>query len=285
MKIIFCILSLFLIQNVEACKGGKKKTSLPPAPEETTKSPSPTVVPDASEILVTVGRRPTKNFIVLIYNNSTQKYGSGVRIMPNIVLTSDFVEDGNANDFVVVRLSEDIGDIPERRKVTSVEVVDGTSGRINLLKTETGGPLSPSVKFNTIPINTRTDRKKPDWCSIYVMTEQFKIDAFKVSVLNGDKCGRNMVCAERSEKGCFEPEGSMLVCDYRLFGIRSDNVKCDPAVYKFWSISSYDSLIVHQIMPRGYFDYDMIRRQSKRSTSIINSAVNIVILICLYIHL
>lgn len=126
-----------------------------------------------------------------------------------------------------------------------------------------------------IPIVTRTEVFRDLNCGVYAVTKD-KIVHATAEVLPEAACKHglprgSLICATISTDECFEPCGSALICNKRLFGVRLDTKSCpggaDNTLY-FLSVAFQDFAVLGQLKAqseKGFLGSLVSGRKSSRT--------------------
>lgn len=297
--------SLFLLRNVGGCKPSDKINLDDPSGGLTTKKPgggggggggdgtddgtgeeggdgeSETDIEIDQDIILA-----KRNFLVFIYDKQRKKAATAVRVLPTVMLSSEFINKTNRANMIAT-ICDDEGVIGKK----NIESVEATPQLGNIVVVRFKSTIEPVTDIQTVAINTRTDPIANSKCTVFgLLDEKLKFAKVKVLLVTNDtKCSNTKICAQPSDTVCIPPEGSALICNLRLTGIRVDKKQCvnETDVLIFSSLRFYDHWIATYVKPRGYFDHDFILpafADSTRSTMFAASHKFIYVGSLLFLH-
>ncbi|GJQ68902.1 hypothetical protein Trydic_g6093 [Trypoxylus dichotomus] len=230
-------------------------TTTTPTTTAPTTTTTPTTTP-TSTIGMPTGPPPidflNRSFLVFSVHGGLQMVrGTGVRILPFVVVTTEYIMYRLA-DFINYYITDD-----GSRSSYKCDTGDVHKGIVVTVKK--GG--ASKVKLNTIPIATRTITLADAKCFVVATDKELTKITYAVYLITNPSCGENNICARPYEgKVCFYAEGSALVCNGRLAGVRQDKKECVTTkdYYTFFNVRTRDAWILEKAKKSYYYDYDII---------------------------
>ncbi|GJQ87392.1 hypothetical protein Trydic_g14538 [Trypoxylus dichotomus] len=273
-----CLLLFYLRMRVDACKSkdpGKDLQFYEDEPTESWIPPLGTTTKRTITEWTTTKRWPIteppglapintnrRNFLAYVTREDTKQWGTGVRVLPYVVVTSNFINDTDLTAFVRMKYINDEGSLVMLKPLTiSITGPDDKRHGFVAIIGVRHEPL-PQTRLNTIPIASRTMTLADTSCYVFATTEKLEKLQYSVDLItNEENCSRRTICVRPNfVKACFNPIGSVLVCNGRLAGVRKDTEEClyQYGYYRFFNVRYSDYWITWRTEGRYYSDYDIV---------------------------
>ncbi|GJQ87388.1 hypothetical protein Trydic_g14534 [Trypoxylus dichotomus] len=199
-----------------------------------------------------------RHFLAVVTNLRTGEWGGGARVLPYVVVTADFIKWEEPSD-VEVRYIDD-HDLPMLLTIELLTFYESSKDNMFVIVTGKRPEGNLPVILHTIPIASRTMTLTTVKCFVYTIDRKMQTTKYTVRLIkNTWYCSKRRTCARPDWDYCFHPEGSLLVCNGRLAGIRIDTSPCVSwdSYYVFANVRFADYWAAEK-MKRYYGEYDIV---------------------------
>ncbi|KAK9703933.1 hypothetical protein QE152_g29005 [Popillia japonica] len=277
MKLILYLTLIYLVLKVETCKSSSRpKEPFPELGDDDEENGSGTggegeegeegeedggegaTVPGGGESTTTPQPLTVRHSLVYCMNLRSKQNGTGVRILPYVVLTSTFMLEDEVED-VQVRYMNDEGQL-DYLNVSDIESNDGDSKLVVIVcKRPTNWK---TVHLNTFPIATKTNSLARATCYVIAVnyTLNYVANDEVILVTDAEECRQfPTTCVKPKRDKCCNIDGSSLMCNARVAGIlwlEQNQEKKD--YFIFSNVRYFAKTVIDLSMERFYHEYDVI---------------------------